>query len=80
MKLWRTCKNTLDKPNRLDYTAFTATEIMMTEAQSDLQFALKMLGDALVVHAKDKTDASYDNVCFWQQQAWHCAEAIAKTN
>ena len=57
----------------------------MTEAQSDLAFALKMYGDALVAYAKVQAadelllyPEAYDNLCFWQNQANLCAQEIAK--
>ncbi len=54
----------------------------MTEAQSDLAFALKMYGEKCVEYARAKASNSdvegyYNNVCFWQEQVWHCAEAVA---
>ena len=51
----------------------------MTEAQSVLAYALKMYGDTMVVYVLDPTNRdSYDNMCFWQNQAFMCAKDVAK--
>jgi hypothetical protein len=50
----------------------------MSEAQSALNFALKMYGEAMVTYAQDKCPAHYDNMCFWQNQAFMCAKDVAK--
>lgn len=67
----------------------------MTEAQTDLAFALKMYGEKCVEHAKanaavvkgtvtfairDECSRTYDNMVFWQNQLWICAQAVAKEN
>lgn len=59
-------------------------ELEMTEAQSDLAFALKMYGEAMVANAKamvssDKmeTQQTYENMVFWQEQSWLCAKNVA---
>ena len=54
-----------------------------TEAQSDLAFALKMYGQAMIDHAATddvRKDATFDNMVFWQNQAWMAAQAVAKEN
>lgn len=41
---------------------------------TDLEFALKMYGQATVDYAKDGNPATYDNMVFWQNQVWMCAK------
>ncbi len=50
----------------------------MTEAQSDLAFALKMYGEKCVEHAAQQDSTSFDDMCFWQNQLWMCAQAVAR--
>jgi hypothetical protein len=55
----------------------------MTEAQLDLAFALNMYGEKSVEYARAKisnsdVDGYYNSMCFWQEQVWHCAKAIAE--
>lgn len=58
----------------------------MTEAQSDLDFALNMYGQCVVKFASSaaknavESSTDYDNMVFWQNQVWHCAKAVAEEN
>lgn len=50
---------------------------LQSENESDLDFALKMYGQAIVDFHKDGCPAHYDNMCFWQEQVNHCAKNVA---
>ena len=50
----------------------------MTEAQSDLKFALEMYGQASVNYANRAGDDTYESMVFWQNQVWFCAQNVAK--
>lgn len=50
---------------------------MNTTTQSDLDFALRMLGQATVDYAKDRSPAHFENMGFWQNQVWECAKDLA---
>lgn len=50
----------------------------MSEAQSVLNYALKMYGEALVAYAKDANPSTRDYLYFWQTQAWMDAKDVAK--
>jgi len=49
----------------------------MQTTQEDLDFALKMYGQATLDHAKKQDSYTYDNMVFWQNQCWQCAKDIA---
>lgn len=44
--------------------------------QSVLDYALKMYGEAMVVYAKSLLRADYEDMCFWQEQAYAAAHDI----
>ncbi len=50
----------------------------MQTTQADLDFALKMYGEATLDYAENGGKDAYDNMAFWQDQVWQCAKAIAK--
>ena len=52
--------------------------ISVEEAQGYLDFALKMYGEKMVTYAQDNDPANYDNMCFWQNQAFMSAKAVAE--
>lgn len=45
--------------------------------QSVLNYALKMYGDVMVVYVKSLMRADYENMCFWQEQAYAAARDVA---
>lgn len=44
---------------------------------TDLEFALKMYGEALVDYYKDANN--YDNLCFWEEQVNTLAKELAQS-
>lgn len=53
----------------------------MTANQEALTFALKMYGEAMTKYAGSTPEdraSTYDNMCFWQNQAWMLAQEIAE--
>lgn len=50
----------------------------MTESQVALNFALRMYGEAMVANAAAPNKDTYDNMCFWQNQAWMLAKELAE--
>jgi hypothetical protein len=58
--------------------------------RDDLNYALRMYGDATLAYARHAAigatgnspeayehQIAYDNMVFWQNQVWQCAQAIA---
>jgi hypothetical protein len=62
--------------NSYSYNGIMATGTQMNCNQSDLDFALKMYGQATLDYAKYGTSATYDNMVFWQNQVWMCAKEV----
>lgn len=50
----------------------------MSDTQESLNYALKMYGEKMVEHAHTRGKDTYDNMMFWQNQAWMLAEELAR--
>lgn len=52
----------------------------MTENESAMAFALKMYGEKLLAYVQASNGEArdrFDDMCFWQDQLMHCANAVA---
>lgn len=50
----------------------------MQATQEDLDYALRMYGQAMLDYAKDGNHDNFDNMVFWQNQAWHIAKEMTE--
>lgn len=50
----------------------------MQATQEDLDYALRMYGQAMLDYAKDGNPDNFDNMAFWQNQAWHIAKEMTE--